>query len=155
MLKINTLRDAMTDACPWCRANPEKFTVYVNNGGIETTGESPSYLYRYTLGIFVMDFTQDLDELMVPLMRWLYRNQPDLLLNPEKNRDIKFSVAINDDDSTDILLEIPVWERVIIRRNDDGTVHAEHIGEPPVSRVLEAWRVTLEDVTWGQNDGSG
>ncbi|HFD0257029.1 TPA: phage tail protein, partial [Escherichia coli] len=39
MLKINTLRDAMTDACPWCRANPEKFTVYVNNGGIETTGE--------------------------------------------------------------------------------------------------------------------
>ena len=155
MLKINTLRDAMTDACPWCRANPEKFTVYVNNGGIETTGESPSYLYCYTLGIFVMDFTQDLDELMVPLMRWLYRNQPDLLLNPEKNRDIKFSVTINDDDSTDILLEIPVWERVIIRRNDDGTVHAEHIGEPPVSRALEAWRVTLEDVTWGQNDGSG
>ncbi|EER9977442.1 phage tail protein, partial [Escherichia coli] len=112
-------------------------------------------LYRYTLGIFAMDFTLDLDELMVPLMHWLYRNQPDLLLNPEKNRDIKFSVAINDDDSTDILLEIPVWERVIIRRNDDGTVHAEHIGEPPVSRALEAWRVTLEDVTWGQNDGSG
>lgn len=84
MLKINTLRDAMTHDCTWCHANPEKFTVYVNTGGIETTGESPSFLYRYTIGIFVMDFTQSVDELMVPLMRWLYRNQPDLLLNPEK-----------------------------------------------------------------------
>ncbi|HFO2597053.1 TPA: phage tail protein [Escherichia coli] len=152
MLKINTLRDAMTHDCTWCHANPEKFTVYVNTGGIETTGESPSFLYRYTIGIFVMDFTQSVDELMVPLMRWLYRNQPDLLLNPEKNRDIKFSVAINDDDSTDILLEIPVWERVIIRRNDDGTVQAEHTGEPPVSRAMEAWRVVFEDVTWKQDN---
>ncbi|ELL9510446.1 phage tail protein, partial [Escherichia coli] len=77
-----------------------------------------------------------------------YRNQPDLLLNPEKNKSIKFSTAINDDDSADILLEIPVWERVIVRRNDDGTVTAEHIGEPPISRALEAWRVVFEDMTW-------
>ena len=45
MLKINTLRDAMTDACPWCRANPEKFTVYVNNGGIET---NPPHIFTVT-----------------------------------------------------------------------------------------------------------
>mgnify|MGYP000477189698 CR=1 FL=1 len=32
--------------------------------------------------------------------------------------------------------------------NDDGTVTAEHIGEPPISRALEAWRVVFEDMTW-------
>ncbi|HHY7359429.1 TPA: phage tail protein [Escherichia coli] len=155
MLKINTLRDAMADACPWCRANPEKFTVYVDNGGIETTGESPSFLYRYNLVLFVMDFTESIDNIMLPVMAWLYRNQPDLLLNPEKNKSIKFSTAINDDDSADILLEIPVWERVIVRRNDDGTVTAEHIGEPPISRALEAWRVVFEDMTWKTTEEVG
>ncbi|TXQ24879.1 phage tail protein, partial [Escherichia coli] len=118
------------------------------SGGIETTGESPSFLYRYNLVLFVMDFTESIDNIMLPVMAWLYRNQPDLLLNPEKNKSIKFSTAINDDDSADILLEIPVWERVIVRRNDDGTVTAEHIGEPPISRALEAWRVVFEDMTW-------
>ncbi|EFS2881835.1 phage tail protein [Escherichia coli] len=154
MLKLNSLREALTSNCRWCKASPEKFTVFIESGGIETTGESPSFLYRYNLVLFVMDFTESIDNIMLPVMAWLYRNQPDLLLNPEKNKSIKFSSAINDDDSADILLEIPVWERVIVRRNSDGTVTAEHIGEPPISRALEAWRVVVEDMTWKTDTGS-
>lgn len=149
MLKPNTLRAALTDNCRWCKACPEKLTVFIESGGIETTAETPSFLYRYNLVVFIMDFTENIDDIMLPVMAWIYRNQPDLLFNPDRNKNIKFSSAINDDDSADILLEIPVWERVIVRRNDDGTVTAEHIGEPPISRALEAWRVIFEDMTWG------
>ncbi|EHD7191594.1 phage tail protein [Escherichia coli] len=155
MLKLNTLREALTSNSRWCKANPEKFTVFIESGGIETTAERPSFLYRYNLVVFIMDFTESIDNIMLPVMAWLYRNQPDLLLNPEKNKNIKFSAAINDDDSADILLEIPVWERVIVRRNDDGTVTAEHIGEPPISRALEAWRVVFEDMTWKTAEEAG
>lgn len=39
MLKTDSLREAMTRSCRWCQANPEKFTIFVESGNIETTGE--------------------------------------------------------------------------------------------------------------------
>ena len=150
MLKINSLREAMVNASRWCKANPEKFTVFVESGGIETTGETPSFAYRYKLVFFAMDFPGDIDDFTLPLMAWLWHNQPDLLLNPENNKDVKFSVAINDDDSADILYEIPVRERVKVSRDEDGTVHAEHLPEPK-PRIPSSggdWHAVVEDVTW-------
>ncbi len=40
MLKTDSLREAMTRSCRWCQANPEKFTIFVESGNIETTGVS-------------------------------------------------------------------------------------------------------------------
>ncbi|MGS5271833.1 phage tail protein, partial [Escherichia coli] len=42
MLKTNSLRKGMIHGCRWCQANPEKFTIFVESGNIETTGETPS-----------------------------------------------------------------------------------------------------------------
>lgn len=99
MLKADSLRETLTRANKWCRANPEAFTVFVEEGNIETTGETPSFMYRYTLVLFVMNFAGDIDDFTLPLMAWLWHNQPDLLLNPEKNRNVKFTTLINNDDS--------------------------------------------------------
>ncbi|WP_440863363.1 phage tail protein [Symbiopectobacterium purcellii] len=146
MLKIDSLRDALTTANTWCRANPEGFTVFVEEGGIETTGETPSFVYRYSLVLFVMNFTGDIDDVVLPLMAWLWQNQPDLLLNPEKNRDVKFTTLINNDDSADVLFEIPVRERVKVVRADDGTLNAEHLPEPRPRRGSSEWDAVLQDV---------
>lgn len=86
MLKLNSFRDALTAHCRWCKASPEKFTVFIESGGIETTGESPSFLYRYNLVLFVMDFTESIDNIMLPVMAWLYRNQPDSSQSGEKQK---------------------------------------------------------------------
>lgn len=91
MLKTDSLREAMTRSCRWCQANPEKFTIFVESGNIETTGETPSFVYRYQMVMFVMDYAGELDDLTLPLLAWLSENQPQLLLNPERNQDIKFS----------------------------------------------------------------
>ncbi|STL45304.1 Phage tail completion protein R [Escherichia coli] len=40
MLKTDSLREAMTRSCRWCQANPEKFTIFVESGNIETTGRN-------------------------------------------------------------------------------------------------------------------
>lgn len=62
-------------------------------------------MYRYTPVLFVMNFAGDIDDFTLPLMAWLWHNQTDLLLNPEKNRNIKFTTLINNDDTADILLK--------------------------------------------------
>lgn len=108
MLKTNSLRESMLHGCRWCQANPEKFTIFVESGNIETTGETPSFVYRYQMVMFVMDYAGELDDLTLPLLAWLSENQPQLLLNPERNQDIKFSAVINDDDSADLLFTLPL-----------------------------------------------
>ncbi|WP_097306006.1 phage tail protein [Escherichia coli] len=150
MLKMNRLRETLTASSRWCRANPEKLTVFAETGSIETTGETPTFSYRYTLVAFVMDFPGHIDELMLPLIVWLMHNQPDLLLNPEKNKDVKFSVAVNDDDSTDLLLEIPVRERVKVCRNERGELYPVHLPEPRLPAALTgAWgELIIDDATF-------
>ncbi|AJC66898.1 phage tail protein [Dickeya zeae] len=147
MLKTDSLRDALTASNTWCRANPEAFTVFVEEGGIETTGETPSFLYRYSLVLFVMNFTGDIDDFTLPLMAWLWQNQPDLLLNPQKNREVKFTTLINNDDSADILFEIPVRERVKVTRVDNGILRAEHLPEPRPRLTGGVWDAVLDDAT--------
>ena len=61
MLKTDSLREAMTRSCRWCQANPEKFTIFVESGNIETTGETPSFVYRYQMVMFVMDISTSSD----------------------------------------------------------------------------------------------
>ncbi|WP_183051103.1 phage tail protein, partial [Salmonella enterica] len=110
MEKINSLRDAVTRHNRWSRANPDKMTVFVDSG----------HICFYTVILFVMDFTGDINDFTIPVMRWLWFNQRDLLMNPEKNKAFKFSTAINDDDSADILFEFPLFERVNVSRNENG-----------------------------------
>lgn len=148
MLKADSLREALTRANKWCRANPEAFTVFVEEGTIETTGETPSFIYRYTLVLFVMNFAGDIDDFTLPLMAWLWHNQPDLLLNPEKNRKIKFTTLINNDDTADIVFEMPLCERVKVSLDEHGIPCAEHLPEPK-PRALPAdssWHAIFEDV---------
>ncbi|MFQ9621297.1 MAG: hypothetical protein ACLR17_00395 [Enterobacteriaceae bacterium] len=51
MLKINTLR-AAEKANTRCRANPKPGRCLLKRVGIETTGETPSFMYRYSLVLF-------------------------------------------------------------------------------------------------------
>lgn len=153
MLKVDSLRETLTSANKWCRANPEAFTVFVEEGSIETTGETSSFMYRYTLVLFVMSFAGDIDDFTLPLMAWFWHNQPDLLLNPEKNRDIKFTTLINNDDTADILFEMPLRERVKVSLDENGIPRAEHLPEPK-SRIPSAdgdWSAIFEDVMWEAN----
>ncbi|CAI2488046.1 P2 phage tail completion protein R (GpR) [Serratia ficaria] len=129
MKKAELLRDALIAANTWCKANPEQFTVWVEKGHIEiqATGES-SFMYLYPIQILAMDFPGDLDELMLPLLAWVWECQPDLLLNPDKNKRIEFEADIVSDNTADILLKVPVWERVMVTV-ENGKPVAQHLAE--------------------------
>ncbi|QIZ51407.1 hypothetical protein DWG24_11845 [Dickeya zeae] len=94
--------------------------------------------------VYIPEF---IDDFTLPLMAWLWQNQPDLLLNPQKNREVKFTTLINNDDSADILFEIPVRERVKVTRDDNGSLRAEHLPEPRPRLTGGVWDTVLDDAT--------
>ncbi|EBE1623858.1 phage tail protein [Salmonella enterica subsp. enterica serovar Give] len=155
MKKIDSLRDAVTRHNRWSRANPDKMTVFVDSGHICFTDDTPSFAYSYTVILFVMDFTGDINDFTIPVMRWLWFNQRDLLLNPEKNKELKFSTAINDDDSADILFEFPLFERVKVTLNEHGELSGEYLPEPnmPDFSTGGEWDSVFIDKTFATTAG--
>lgn len=129
MKKAELLREALIAANTWCKANPELITVWVEKGSIETqaTGE-PSFMYRYTIQVLAVDFPGQVDDLMLPIMAWVWHYQPDLLLNPDNNRKVEFDADIISDDMADVLFKVPVWERVMVEIVNGKPV-ATHLAE--------------------------
>ncbi|MVT04322.1 phage tail protein [Enterobacter sp. 10-1] len=129
MKKAELLRAALTAGNTWCKANPEQITVWVEKGHIqiEATGEA-SFMYHYTIQVLAMDFPGQIDDLMLPLLSWVWQQQPDLLLNPDNNRKVEFDADIVNDDVADILFKVPAWERVIVEIADGKPV-AKHLAE--------------------------
>lgn len=94
---------------------------------IEATGEA-SFMYHYTIQVLAMDFPGQVDDLMLPLLAWVWQQQPDLLLNPDNNRKVEFDADIVNGDVADILFKVPVWERAIVEIVDGKPV-ARHLAE--------------------------
>ncbi|EPV8458077.1 TPA: phage tail protein [Serratia marcescens] len=150
MKKAELLRDALTAASAWCKANPELFTVFVEKGHIEiqATGE-PSFMYVYPLQVFVMNYPGDLDDLMLPLLGWIWEYQPDLLLNPDKNKSIEFEADIANDDTADLLLKVPIWERVMVTRQN-GKLLTQHLAEDKPRINGGDWQIVFDPESDGE-----
>lgn len=150
MKKAELLRDALIASNQWCKANPEQFTVWVEKGHIEiqAAGES-SFMYLYPIQVLAMDFPGQLDDLMLPLLAWVWENQPDLLLNPDSNKKIEFDADIVSDDSADILLKVPVWERVMVTIENGKTV-AKHLAEDKPRFGGGDWQMVFDPEQGGE-----
>lgn len=144
MKKAELLREALIAANTWCKANPELITVWVEKGSIETqaTGEH-SFMYRYTIQVLAVDFPGQVDDLMLPIMAWVWHYQPDLLLNPDNNRKVEFDADIISDDMADVLFKVPVWERVMVE-NVNGKPVATHLAEDRPRINGGEWEVVFD-----------
>ncbi|MDW2715796.1 phage tail protein [Klebsiella pasteurii] len=149
MKKAELLRAALIAGNTWCKANPEQITVWVEKGHIqiEATGEA-SFMYHYTIQVLAMDFPGQVDDLMLPLLAWVWQQQPDLLLNPDNNRKVEFDADIVNDDVADILFKVPVWERVIVT-SDSGTPKAEHLAESRPRFSGGEWEMVFDPESGG------
>lgn len=155
MLKPNSLRAHLEAASPWLKDRPESLTVFVSNGTMNATGaESLSFEYRYTLNVIALDYAGHPDALMVPLLAWVRRHQPDLVENAQKReRGIRFEAEHLNAQTYDLAIEIDLSERVIVKliepAEQDGTKRWEvtHAPEPEhVGHVTEPqeWAAVLE-----------
>lgn len=131
MYKPDSLRAHLTAANPDLKRDPDKLLVFVDEGRLIATGtHSRSFEYAYKINVIITDFGGDEDAIMVPLLDWVGRHQPELLDNPEKReRAIRFIIDFNNHESVDISLEIDLTERVIVRQ-EQGKLTIQHVAEP-------------------------
>lgn len=117
MRKPVELRAAITAAVADLKRNPDKLHLFVEEGRVVATGaKTISFEYQYTLTLLVTDFSESADAIMVPVMAWLRANQPELFTNPDRRPDgFKFETDILSHDCVDLLMRIPLTERVVVK----------------------------------------
>ena len=147
MIKPASLRAAIEAALPDLKRNPDRLLVFIDEGSIRCTGApSLSFEYGYTLQIVVTDYAEHADTIMVPVLAWVAVNQPDLLQNPDRQRDgIRFEADLLDHAKMDLSVRLQLTERVIVADLPDGSRTATHVGEPPLDPYADvsSWTLTI------------
>lgn len=160
MNKPESLRAHLVAAIPELKRNPDRLLVFVDNGSMRSTAAPGlSFEYSYTLNLILTDFAGHPDAIAIPLFAWVLVNQRELMENLERGRDaIKFEADILDKKKVDLSITLPLTERVIVKRQADGTLQVTHPAEPVVDDELflvPAMRVETPDgellAEWGGN----
>jgi len=131
MRKPAELRAAITAAVPDLQRHPDKLHLSVEEGRVVATGaKTLSFEYQYTLAVLVTDFADSANAITVPVLAWLRENQAELFTNPDKRVDgFKFETDVLNHDCVDLLVKLPLTERVIVNV-EDGRYAINHAAEP-------------------------
>jgi hypothetical protein len=132
MIKPGSLRDHLLASVPGLRDSPDRLLVFVEEGKLQSSYEPGlSFQYLYTLSLILTDYAGSPDSVMLPLLQWVTRHQPELLANPARRDDIAFDVDVLANDLVDVAVKLPLSERVVVAAQADGTFLLTHVGEPP------------------------
>lgn len=132
MKKPQLLRQHLVAAMPSLAADPERLLVFVDDGGLAASfAAGLSFQYRYTLELILRDFAGAPEAVMVPLLQWLTRHQPELLANPENRDKLTFVVDVLSDSLVDLAIKLPLTERARVVQDNAGAFQLEYLSEPP------------------------
>ncbi|SEI83443.1 P2 phage tail completion protein R (GpR) [Azotobacter beijerinckii] len=140
MNKPESLRAHLLAAVPELRHNPDRLLVFIDKGRLRSTAAGGlSFEYGYTLNLLFTDYAGHPDAIAIPLLAWLLVNQSELLVNLEKGKEaIQFEADVLANDKVDLSITLPLTERVIVRKQADGTLQVTHAEEPPYTEQLES-----------------
>ena len=112
--------------------NPDRLLIFIDNGKVHcTAAQSLSFEYSFDLQIILTDFAGHPDSVILPILGWLSVNQSELLENLDKVKTgIQFEADIIDTSKVDFSLTLPLTERVIVGKDDQGNTTVKHAGEP-------------------------
>ncbi|WP_269792405.1 phage tail protein [Stenotrophomonas sp. Iso1] len=155
MKKPAALRAHLLAACPVLEQNPDRLLVFVDKGHIAATyAPSLSFQYQYELEMIVTDFVGGPEAIMVPLLQWLTRHQPELLANPATRGQIGFEADVLAGDLVDLSLKLTLSERVVLTRGDNGALVLEFPPEPLFDDghgdILRGGDIAIDGVVVGQ-----
>lgn len=131
MKKPESLRRAIEAALPEIAANPEKLSMFVENGRVEGNKGTLSHADRYTLTLLLTDFVGDIDVLKTSIINWLQVNQPDILGAGAVNPDaFTLQVDILSHAAADILIQLRLTERINAKIDEQQQIHISYPAEP-------------------------
>ncbi len=150
MNKPASLRTHLEAAVPELRNSPDRLHVFADNGTLRSTAAPGlSFEYAYTLNLIFTDYAGHLDAIAIPLFAWVQVHQRELMENLDRVKDaVKFEADLIDNTKVDLSITLPLTERVIVKRQPDGTLQVTHPPEPQVEEPFEA-------TNWQLFDGAG
>ena len=131
MEKPALLRAEIEKHLPEIKNNPEKLTLFVQNGRVFGNKHTLGHEVRYTLALMIDGYTGDTGILNAVILNWARRHQPDLLA-PGRVPDnaYRFEADILDNQSCDLLIELALSERITVTADNNGQVTVRH-QKPP------------------------
>lgn len=144
MRKADSLRRWLTAYLPDLKTHPDRLQIFVEGGAINARrSRSLSFAYSYTLKALVTDFAGDADVLMLPVLAWIEREQPQLLARGD-SQPFSFEAELLDGDTSDVELSIELTENVIVAPRADGSgFDLTHPPEPDFSDRFEGQEPSL------------
>lgn len=143
MIKHTSLRTALTNALPELKRDPDKLQVFIDTGSLNATlATGLSFEYAYTATIMLLDFTGDPDAVMVPLLVWVARHQSELLANPAQRGRISFEAEILSNKACDLVIKVPLTERIGVHLNTAGTGYTIETYPEPATTEADAPALT-------------
>ena len=124
MKKLQELRRHLIERIPGIRGNPERLLTFIEDGSIQFhRGEHLSHQYRVPAKIIITDHSGDIDTVMIPLLQWLSRYQPDTL----GEEAIQFQAELLSNSAWDLAIDVTLTERVVALVDcDTGRINVDH-----------------------------
>lgn len=121
MRKGDNLRRWLTACLPDLKAHPDRLQIFFEDGGINARrSHSLSFAYGYSLKVLLTDYAGDPDNLIVPMLAWIEKEQPQLLARSD-SQPFTFKAELLDSEAYDIELSIDLTEAVVVKLADDGS----------------------------------
>ena len=139
MKKPNSLRSHLLNAVTELRRDPDRMLIFTDKGNVRCTmANGLSFEYMYDLNFILTGFAGELDAVMIPLLDWVRIHQSELLVNLDKSKEaFKFETELLSNHTVDLSLTLPITERVIVKRLDDGTLDVTFPDEPQYETATE------------------
>lgn len=152
MIKPVSLRAALVATFPYLSSDPDRLTVFIDQGSIAATGGlTPSFECRYTCNVLMLDFAGDADDLFIALMEWVRKYQPDLVTNPDQRANgITYEIDILNDATADVSIKLQLTESVVVKTASDGSRTVEHVDDSEMKEdFVTSVAVPWNDPVWG------
>jgi hypothetical protein len=126
MKKPTSLKQFLLASYPYLEKNPDKLEMYVDAGTLKSKIlASLHHRIEYTLNVIVLDMSDPIGQVTVPLLAWLQRNQYDATTT-----EVSFRADILDNEKVDLDIKLELTENGIITFNEDGEFLIEYQDEP-------------------------
>lgn len=151
MRKADSLRRWLTACLPAdFRDHPDRLQIYIEGGQIASRqSQTLSFVYQYTLKALIMDFSGDADRLMVPMLAWVSKEQPQLLRRQD-GQPFGFEAELLDAETADIEISLDLTEAVIVNPRADGSGYdVDHPAEPDFTDAFAGVNASFTDAFAG------
>lgn len=131
MDKPASLRKKLADTFTVLKDHPDKLTIYIIAGSINGQKYTLGHTEKYTMRVLLTDWPTPMQEVTVTILSWMQEHQPQKLLQGNiGNETMRYEAEIIDNNLADLLYELDITEKVVVKVADNGDVEILAQTEP-------------------------